>query len=358
MQYPALFHGAARRIRPALAGLVLLAGACSEIVDVASSPGAELRQVVVLNAGGRSLTVVPLGSADIRGIPLGGEGSPTTLAVRSGRAVVPMGGAGTVKVVNLRTLAVEHTVALPAGSGATGAAFLNDTVALVGNPGLNSVSPVNVLRGTAGNPIPVGTYPRAIGVSGQLAFVLNGNLDAVTLQPLGPGSITIVNQQLAAGPTLPLSGFNPSSLAFRGRELFVLNAGTWNGNNSSLSVVDLALLREDRVQGGVGNFMETMPASLATFPGKHLFVASHGVGLLEYDPDARVMVRSASAALVPGEMLPVSAVQMDEVALYTLHPGDCTGPGKLLQVTPSGGVVSQASVGTCPIALALSWLPG
>src|SRR5690606_41260788 len=85
--------------------------------------------------------------------------------------------------------AVVDTISLPENSGATGAAFLDDTLALVTNPSRNSVSVVNALRGTAGGEIEVGEYPQAVVAVGDTAYVVNARLGP-DFQPAGPGTIT------------------------------------------------------------------------------------------------------------------------------------------------------------------------
>jgi hypothetical protein len=353
MRYLSNWSGRVRRVWCGMLGMAAGLGACSDISSLPNIP--VQRMVVVVNSESVSLTLVPLGSTDIRTLGLGAEGTPTTLAVRGHRAVVPMGDINTALVVDLRIPRVEFTVPLPAGSGATGVAFLNDTIALVANPNLNSVSPVNVLRGTAGAPIAVGVYPQAIAVTGGRAYVVNANLSTTTWQPIGPGSVTVVDPGLTVSGTVQLTGINPGSAAVRNRELFVLNSGTWGGGNSSLSVVDLPTLQEIRTVPQMGNF----PGSVATLAGQPVFVAAYSTGLLVYEPDTRTVVRSASNPLTPGDLLPLSAVQMDDLGLlYTLHPGDCTQPGRLQQVTASGGVIGQAEVGVCPFALAITQLSG
>ena len=165
--------------------LPLLAGGCS---DSTGSDVDSEQVVVVLNSVGISLTVVPVGGSTVRQVGLGADGTPTTLAVRDSLAVVPMGVTDVVRVVNLRTGATVWTVPLPSGSGSTGVAFASDSIAIVANPDRNTVSPVNVRRGTAGPEIAVGVYPQALVADDDRVYVVNGNL--VNFSPAGPGSRT------------------------------------------------------------------------------------------------------------------------------------------------------------------------
>jgi hypothetical protein len=339
------FARAWRRARSVLPLLATVLVACT---DNMVSPSSTEQVVVVLNGWDRTLTVVPLGNANVRSIALGGGGTPTSLAVRGARAVVPMGTADVVEVVGLGTGSVEQTVALPAGSGATGVAFLNDSVALVANPGRNTVTPVNVLRGTAGPEVAVGGQPRAIAANGSQVFVANGTLDGAG-QPSAPGTVTVLRQaDLGLLGTVQLSGLGPVGAALRGGRLFVINSGTDGGNNSSLSVVDAAGLTEVRRVDQLGN----LPRSLTTLPGQPVYVSSWNTGVLVYDPDTNTLVNGMSNPFVPVDRLPVSGVKLDESGLlYSLHPGDCTAPGLLVQITSGGSPQSQADVGVCPLAI-------
>jgi hypothetical protein len=342
-----------RSILSRLAALLLAPAALTACSDNTTAPAVAEHVVVVLNSVGVSLTLVPLGNDNIRTIGLGADGTPTTLAVRGRMAVVPMGITNVAAVVDLGTREVR-TVALPAGSGATGVAFVNDSIAVVANPGRNSVTPVNVLRATAGAEIAVGDYPQSVTSDGTRVFVMNGTLDA-GFQPDGPGSVTVLSAAtLSVIGTAQLTGLNPQAGAVRGNRLFVVNAGSFGGGNSSLSVVDVTTRQEIRRIDQMGNF----PGSITTLPGQFVFVGAWDTGLLVYNPDANLMVRGLDDPFVPADQLPVSAVRMDDTGLlYTLHPGDCTAPGVLVQLASSGALLAQANVGVCPFAIGFGSLP-
>ena len=69
-----------------------------------------------------------------RTVGLGADGSPVTMAVRGALAAVPLGFVPALAVVDLKEAMLLRTVALTSGSGATGVAFLNDSIVLVANP--------------------------------------------------------------------------------------------------------------------------------------------------------------------------------------------------------------------------------
>jgi hypothetical protein len=196
-----------------LASTLLLA--CDDPQGVnETAQGTEL--AAVISSVDRVLTAFPVDSPQAAfQIGVGPAGSPVTIALRKQYAVVPLGVFPGVAVVDLRLRRLVSTIPLPANSGATGAAFLNDSIALVGNTNRNSVSPVNVLRGTAGAEITVGTFPQAIVASGDTAFVINAELGAdfersVTGFALSPDSKTIFLLAEDAGLekiyTLPANG--------------------------------------------------------------------------------------------------------------------------------------------------------
>ena len=108
---------------------------------------------VVVNSLDVSLTVFSVDEpAAPNTIGLSPAGSPVGLALRGSLAVVPLGFVPAVAVVDLSSGILLQTIALPEGSGATGAAFLTDSLVLVANPNLNSVSPVNIVTGAVAPP--------------------------------------------------------------------------------------------------------------------------------------------------------------------------------------------------------------
>lgn len=329
-----------------LAPLLLLVACESE--TTAPGPGGGAGELaVILNSTERSLTVFPVDDPEsVRTIGVAPEGSPASLAVRGRIAVVPLGTYPFVAVVDLDAGAVVQTVALPDGSGATGAAFLNDSIALVANSDINSVSPINVLRGTAGEPIEVGRYPQAIEVVDGVAYVINGELE--NWMPAGPGSITLIDESLEVVGTIALSGENPGSAAAGddGR-LYVLHSGSWGANDGSLSVVDLAEGKEISHHTGFGDF----PGAVVTAPGRVLVVVG-GVGILEWDPATEGFVHGLDDPLTPGETPPVSTVGFDSSGrFYVLNPGNCIDPGRVYLIGAGGEVEAEVRTGACPYAI-------
>ena len=329
--------------------LLALAPAALAACDSPNAPrGVTTRIAVVLNSVDNSLTLIPVDSAApaVRTVGLGSvSASPVTVAARKGIAVVPEGIYPFAKLVDLR-LGVVASVALPANSGATGAAFLNDSIAIVGNSNRNTVTPVNVNRATAGAEVAVGVFPQAVveGTDGRV-FVLNGNL--VNFSPAGPGTVTVINAAGQAAGTVQLSGTNPAAGVVLGGKLYVINSGTFGGNNSSLSVVNLATLTEERVVGGFGEF----PGAIAAGPDGNIYVGVYGSGIVVWNPTSLAFVRSINTPIVPGGAPPVSSRGFDYAGrLHTTNPGDCAAAGKEYRLVALA-VDRTVATGICPFAI-------
>ena len=79
-----------------------------------------------------------------------------------------------------------RAIPLPDNSGATGSAIVDDSIAFVANPNLNTVSRINYLTGETAE-IEVGPYPQGIVFARGRIFVLEGNLE--NFMPAGPSSV-------------------------------------------------------------------------------------------------------------------------------------------------------------------------
>ena len=310
---------------------------------------------VVLSSPDLSLTIFEVENPTvIRTVGLGADGSPVTLAVRGNLAAVPLGIVPAVAVVDLKEGLLVRTVALPQGSGATGVAFLNDSVVLAANPNLNSVTPINVLAGTSGTDISVGRFPQAVVVEGSRAFVLNAELDE-SFAPDGPASVSVIDiESLAVTSTIQLSGENAGSggVGSDGR-FYVVNSGSFGSANGSLSVVDLTDLTEVGHHTGFGEF----PGSLALGPSARAFVGAFSYGVVVWDTSLDSFIRGPADALEPGGVPSTSGVGFDEPGrLYTLTAGFCQDPGTANRHDGVFEVDVTIPVGICPFAIAFTTL--
>lgn len=340
----------------ALAALAVLplAAACE---NDPNAPDIAERLVVVVNSVENSLSLVPQeggSDAQARTVPLGAQGSATGVAARGRWAVVPLGTYPFAAVVDLRTSAVTGTVALPANSGATGAAFVDDTLAVVANPGRNTVTPIRVERGTAGAEVAVGTYPQAIVSDEARVYVINANL--VNFAPAGPGSVTVLDNRLRFVKTVQLTGLNPGAATISGNRLYVLNSGTFGGNNGSLSVVNLQTLTEEARFTGFGDF----PSSIAAAPNGELYVGIYGTGVVVWNPATSAFRLGLGQAIQPGGSPIVSGLGFDSSGrLHTTNARTCVASdrGFVYRLNANGTTDRGVQVGICPFGLDFADVP-
>ncbi|UCF18798.1 MAG: YncE family protein, partial [Gemmatimonadota bacterium] len=266
---------------------------------------------------------------------------------------VPLGQVSALAVYDFTTGEVS-TIALPQNSGASGVAFVSDSVVYVANSNLNTVSVVDIARGSVDREIPVGVFPQAIVARQDRVFVLNGELDS-NFQPARRGTITVIDAAThAVTDTVRLSGYNPTAAAWRfdGR-LYVVNSGTFGQADGSVSVVNAVPSQE------VAHYPD-----FAEFPGDIAFdafgiayVSSFAYGIAVWDPDSRAFVNPPSAPLIIDGYTISSGVGFDRAGrLYTLIPGDCIAPGAALRTLPGAALVQEFGVGVCPIDITFTTL--
>jgi hypothetical protein len=340
-------NAAFRRIaRLAVFPLAAALAACSSGDSPTTPHSSPTKLEVILNSVDNTLTLVSPDSTNpsTRTVALGPQGTPVGAAVRGAVAVVPMGTYPFAAIVDLRTGMVTKMAALPANSGATGVAFLNDSIAIVANPNRNSVSPVNVFTGTVLPEVAVGTYPQAVVSGGTgLVFVLNANL--VNFSPAGPGSVSALTSTSAVSATVQLHGINPAAGVVSGTRLFIINSGHFGANDGSLSVINLASGTEENFPG-FGEF----PGSIDAGPDGNAYVGVYGKGILEWSPALRDFVRGLDNPIVPGGAPPVSALAFDASGrLHTLNPGNCDAAGKEYRLNSGAFTVARTvTTGICP----------
>lgn len=329
---------------------VALAACGDDLTEPGQPEGTELG--IVLNSTDRSLTVFPVDSPSAAStIGLSADGTPVSVAARDRWAVVPLGTYPYAAVVDLEQGEVAHTVPLPEGSGATGVAFASDTIAVVGNPARGTVTPVNVLRGTAGDEIDVGVWPQSVAAGDGLVYVINANLD--NFSPAGPGSVSVLQaSSLDPVGSVTLSGRNSGpAVPAPGGQLYVLNSGSFGAGDGSLSVVDATGLVELSHHDGFGD----LPGALALRGDGMLFIGAYAYGVAVWDPAAGEFVRSPDDAVQLGDSPAVSALAFDSGGrLYVAKPGDCESPGGVLRVDGEFDVEHRIETGACPFDIAFT----
>jgi hypothetical protein len=280
--------------------------------------------LLVVNSGANTLSIVPVEAAgEVVSVPLGGTSpAPEGVSARKSVALVPLRLDDAVAVVDLRARTVVRTIPLPENSGATGSVMVDDSVAYVGNPNLNTVSRVNYLTGDT-EEVVVGKYPQGLAFTRGKVFVLNGNLE--NSAPVGPSWLTVIDpgtNALAAGvDSIPLTMPGNAGFAEVGPDglLYVMNAGSSLSGDGRLSVVDPLARTELASHAGFG----PAPGNLASDGGSHLFVSSLAEGVMEFDLDSNRVVRGAGHGLkVPGN---ASVAADSKGRLYAIERGPCSG---------------------------------
>lgn len=303
---------------------------------------------VVVGSVDLSLTVFDVDSPSMsRTVGLGADGSPVGVALRGSIAAVPMGIAPVLVVVDLSGTPSTSSIALRPGSGATGADFANDSIVVVANPDLNTVTPVNITSGTLGDDIAVGVFPHFVRTIGNRIYVLNANLE--NFAPAGPSSVTVLNSvTLAVIATVQLSGENAQSAAAGpdGR-LYVVNSGTFFGDNGTVSVVDLSTNEEVGHHAGFGDF----PGSLAFGADGNVYVSSFSYGVAAWNPASATFVRGPDNPIDPASEGSASGLGFDSKGrLYVLSP-ECQLPSSANRATGSFALDVGIPVGICPLAI-------
>ncbi len=336
-----------------IVGAAFFLSGCGDSTGPEEKPLGE-QVFVIVNSTENSLSLVPVNDtmpAHVVGL-LGQNASPVSLAVHGTRAVVPLGLAHAASVVDLATRTVERTIALEDNSGATGAAFENDSIAWIANPSLNTVTRVNVNSGDTSS-VAVGVYPQAVAYTAGKVWVANANL--VMWAPAGPSWLTVIDPATSqVVDSVELSGQNAAALELgQDGNLYVLNSGNFGAADGSLSVVDPVAASETGFLADIGEF----PGSLVWVSDELLVVGSFSDGILEVDPTGPTLTRAGAQGIMP-EGAGVSGVGADTAGVvYALNSTDCVAPGKLNALQPPGyDVVRTMDTGVCPYAIERVWI--
>jgi len=337
----------------ALCAVLLSSAACADPSAPLPTPS---EVVLVVNSIESSLSVIPVdATGSTYKIPLGGTTpSPVGVSALGAYAVVPMGLDHAVDVVNLRTGVVDRVIPMANGSFATGVAIVDDSIAYVANPGLNTVTRINYLTGDTAS-VAVGVYPQAVVATRGKVFVINGNL--VNYAVAGPGWITVIDPVTNAHATgidsipLPLPG-NPQYAVVGGDgRLYIMNTGNYV-DDGRLSKVDPVARAEVANFGGFG----AGPGAIASDGGERLFVSSFSEGLMEFNTVTGSVVRGA------GNGLPIpenSGVAVDnEGRIYALTGGCGGGAGGTAHVLrPDLTERAVVALGVCAVGTAVTSIP-
>lgn len=330
--------------------VALLAGACAATTP---SPPTPEEHLVVLNAGDQSITVLALSSPTSPVTILLGAigGTPLALAARGSQGLVTTGTGSTVALVDLGSPQSVLVFGLEAGGGASGAAFVNDSIAYIANPLSNRVTRLNIRQGDTTS-LGVGQTPTAIAVTRGRVFVANANLGQACagLGPcvLGPSWLSVIDPErnvVVDSIALPGPG-NASSIAVGGDGLlYVINAGPGGEESGRLSIVDPVVRDEVGSFSGFG----PLPGHLTSDGRERLFVTSFAQGLMEFNTRTRRLVRGAGAG-IPLQSGVDAAVGNDGL-VYAVESGSCLpgAPGRVRIFRPDLTEVRIVTVGVCAV---------
>jgi hypothetical protein len=341
--------------------LLLAAAAGTAVLGCADTnaplPAAE-EVLLVVNSTASTLSIVPVESPNKAVVvPLAGTTpTPVGVSARKDIAIVPLGLDNAVAVVDLRGATVLRTIPLPDNSGATGSTVVDDSIAYVGNPNLNTVSRVNYLTGATSD-VAVGVFPQGLVFTRGKVFVLNGNL--VNFAPAGPSWITVIdpatNARAGAADSIALTGPGNAGFADVAPDglMYVMNTGDYSSGEGRLSVVDPLARTELASHSGFG----TGPGNVASDNNSHLFISSFAEGVMEFDLDSNKVVLGAGHGIqIPGN----SAVATDSKGrLYAISSGPCTGgkPGVAHVFDTSLTEIRTITLGECPSGAAVVQIP-
>ncbi len=331
--------------------------ACSDALEQHSSAG----QVIgVVNATDRTLSVISATDFTVTTRDWqSGTATPHTIDGRGAVFLVPLGAADAVGVSRFFTCTrgacapTDYVRLLSPGSGATGVAIQDDSIAWVANPNLNTVTRINYYLPGDTASIAVGRTPQGVAVVGTRVFVVNGNLTGGA--PAGPSWLTSFDCCAARVPdSIALTG-SDARFAVMGDDslLYVITAGHPGAADGKLSIVDPVGRAEVAVLNGLGE----SPGAIAFHPaGGRLLVASATEGILEINTATRAITRGPGNGIKPGGH-GVSGLAIDlRGRVYAVDPGGCTGPGTVhvLTAPPDYHEVHTVTVGACPTTAAVA----
>jgi hypothetical protein len=345
----------ANRPRPALVAVIMLAAACAEPNPFPPPP---VEALLVANTTAATVSVIPIEGSGGVSVALSGVVLNDFDALGS-LVLASLPNEDAADLLNLNVMAVVMTIALPAGSGATGTVVLSDTVGYVANPNLNSVTRIDLTAGDTAS-IAVGVYPQGLIAARGRLFVLNGNV-APCGQPgglcsLGPSWVTVIDpatNALADGTdSIPLLGPGNARYATLGRDglLYVMVRGT--GADSRLSIVDPVGRQEIASFGGFG----ASPGQMAADPGERILISSETEGVMVFNTRTRTVERgSGNGVAVPDN----SGIAVDaEFRSYAIQSGGCAGDdGQAAVLDSTLALVRSIPLGTCAREAQVTLLP-
>lgn len=248
---------------------------------------------VVVNSLAKSISLFQLGDPEEqRQIALGASSAvtPTTVSIRGRRAIVPLGNAASVALIDLAGERVERFFTLPSGN-ATGGTFADDTTILVANLIDDYVGRATTgqASGAITQTAPVAPAPAQVLMARGRALVISGNLDA-DFAPIGnsvvtaldPATLAVLGTAQSGGTNAQSAAIGPDSL------LYVLNTGDYV-RQGSLTIVDPRTMAVVTTVADMG-----VGAGSITIDADGLaYISGYAFGTYVWDTRTRTFVRGA-----------------------------------------------------------------
>ncbi len=247
-----------------------------------------------INSTSHSLLLFKLGAPDQRqeiGFGASSTITPVAFAVRGHLALVPLGDAASVNLVDLERNSVVRTFTF-GGGNASGAAWVNDTTAIVANFLDDYVGRIVIHQ--AGDAITdtvsVTPAPSSVIAHDGRVFVISSNLDE-NYAEIGDGVLTEVNPAtMAIVDTITTGGRNAQYGAFGpDGKLYVVNTGEYFPADAqgSLAVYAAAVDAAPTVVDGFGN----APGPIMIDPTGRAVISSFSYGSVVYSTGTNAFLR-------------------------------------------------------------------
>jgi hypothetical protein len=260
---------------------------------------------LVINSTGRALTMFQLGNpSEQRQIPFGASSAVTLtgLSLHGTRALVPLGDAASIALVDLEDTRIERFFTFPAGN-ATGSAWLDDNTFLAANF-LDDYVAKGTLDQTAGaltTTVAVAPAPTAIVMAGGRAFVVSSNLDE-SYAPIDNGVVTVVDPAtMTVVDDIEMGGMNSLAAALGpDGKLYVLNVGPYGTDgyvdDASVTIINTTTLTTETTIPG----FPKGAGSIRIEDDGLAYISSYTTGTVVWNTTTRTFVRDADHPVCAG----------------------------------------------------------
>lgn len=350
------------RLGPAALLLLSAVGACAPTTGPTALP---VEVLVVLDREERLLRLIAVDSTNVvKTIDLSGSlGAlkPTVMAVRGTTALVGLGSAGFVLVVDLATRRVVRPLIPIAGLGEVAAVAISEAgqgfSAVPATPNNENVTILDPATGAAGITTVAGG-PQGFGVARGTVFVVLGNR-----QFCYPAVPSCLNTPSWLKPypfntidSIALNGPGNASATAVGSDglLYVLNSGNGGTAEGRLSAVDPVARKEVASFGGFG----ISPLYMASDGSDRLLITGPHE-LMVFNVHDRLVEKGAGAG-IPFPVSPRGIAADAFSRAYLPVGGSCVVGGAVGAVRVFGADLVERSplaVGVCPVAVAVTDIP-